>query len=144
LSAAQSSPPLAFAATMSGAVTEPLVALALVKAMVDLVAAVIELGVSLDDAEALLAHLATALQCGADACMLVQCGDTADAPSSGWHDGAAMLSDGQLSAAAAHGATLEHQEAGFSLFQRGALSAPELQALGLCIDALAGQPTTPH
>jgi hypothetical protein len=126
---------------MGGPITEPLVALALVKAMVDLVAAVIELGVSLDDAETLLAHLATALQCGADACMLVQCGDAADAPASGWHDGAAMLSDGQLSAAAAHGAVLEQQDSGYALFQRGALCAPELQALGHCIDALAGQPS---
>lgn len=127
-------------AAMLAPADERAVALALIKSMVELVAAVIELGVSLDDAEAMLAHLATALQCGVDACVLVQCGEPADAPPSGWHSGPAALSDAQLSAAAANGASLEQQDSGFALFQRSALCRPELQTLGECIDAVAGKP----
>jgi hypothetical protein len=117
-------------------ITEPLLALALVKSMADIVTAVIELGVSPGDAQTLLAHLRTALQCSADACLLVHGGDAAGTIAAGWHEGPPPLSDPQLAAAAVHGAALEHRATGFSVFQRAALCAPELRALGECIDAL--------
>jgi hypothetical protein len=114
-------------------------ALEFVKIMTDLVAALVELGVPLDHAQGLLSELASSLHMAADACILVQYGDTAAAPAPGWHDGPPLLSNGQLAAAADRGAALERRGGGFALFQRLELLAPEVSALVDCIDTLAAQ-----
>ncbi len=114
-------------------------ALEFVKTMTDLVAAMVELGVPLDKAQGLLAELTTSLGMAADACILVQYGDAAAVPASGWYDGPPALSNGQLAAAADRGAALERRGGGFALFQRLTLFAPEVSALVDCIDTLGAQ-----
>jgi hypothetical protein len=116
---------------------DPLVALALLTAVVDLVSAVIELGTPLEDAQALLGELALAVRMAGDACVLVQYGDATGGSPSGWQDAALTLTDDQLAAAAHRGAAFEQDASGLSLFQRIESLASHVHALGQCIDAVA-------
>jgi hypothetical protein len=124
-------------AAVGDAIQDPHLALALIKVIVNLLSAMIDLGVPIEQAQALLADVRSAALMVGDACVLVEQGETTAHAAIGWHDGRPLLSDSQLTAATDHGSALDQNSSGLALFQRLDIDSGELHVLGECIDAVA-------
>jgi hypothetical protein len=116
----------------------PALALAMIRAVVDLLAAMVELGVPLEDAQSLLSDLAAAAQMATDACVLVESGPGVAAQAIGWQDEQPRFSDDQLAAAAGRGSALQSNGAHVSVFHRIASADGEFVDVGECIDVVCG------